>query len=71
METLSIIADVEPPRRARIFFHHASTMTPERRISASVVTQVHGQSGEAILEALKKTYPHWNDFVVVRVEWLS
>jgi hypothetical protein len=46
-------------------------MTPERRISASVVTQVHGQSNEAILEALKKTYPHWNDFVVVKVEWLS
>jgi len=46
-------------------------MAPERRISASVVTQVHGQSDEAILEALKKTYPHWNDFVVVKVEWLT
>ena len=62
---------MNPPRRARIFFHHASTMAPERRISASVVTQVHGQSDEAILEALKKTYPHWNDFVVVKVEWLT
>jgi len=66
-----IIVGVEPPRRARIYFHHASTMAPERRISASVVTQVHGSSELAVIEALKKTYPHWNDFVVVKVEWLS
>ena len=46
-------------------------MAPERRISASVVTQVHGSSEQAVIEALKKTYPHWNDFVVVKVEWLS
>jgi len=46
-------------------------MAPEKRINASVITRVHGDSDQAILEALKKTYPHWNDFVVVRVEWLS
>ncbi|NBQ08089.1 MAG: hypothetical protein EBW55_07520 [Betaproteobacteria bacterium] len=58
-------------RRARISFQHASTLAPEKRINASVITQVHGDSEEAVLEALKKTYPHWNDFVVVRVEWLT
>jgi hypothetical protein len=42
---------------------------PSHRVITSVTTQVYGNTESAALQALRKIYPSWQDFVILELDW--
>ncbi len=55
--------------RARIKFQYSPEGNPSHRVISQVTLQIYGQSESAVLQQLRKTYPHWIDFVILELDW--
>ena len=57
--------------RAHIKFQYSPKGNPSHRVTNSVTTQVYGNTESAAMEALRKMYPNWDNFVILEIEWKS
>jgi hypothetical protein len=55
--------------RAKIKFQYSPKGIPSHRVTNSVTTQVYGNTESAALQALRKMYPSWQDFVILELDW--
>ena len=55
--------------RAKIKFQYSPKGIPSHRVTNSVTTQVYGNTESAALQALRKMYPSWQDFVILEINW--
>ena len=55
--------------RAKIKFQYSPKGIPSHRVMNSVTTQVYGNTESAALQALRKMYPSWQDFVILELDW--
>ena len=55
--------------RAKIKFQYSPKDIPSHRVMNSVTTQVYGNTESAALQALRKMYPSWQDFVILELDW--
>ena len=57
--------------RARVFYHWRKPASKERHGFAMGIVTATAKTSEAVIEALKKAYPHLQEFVVAidRLEW--
>ncbi len=56
-------------RNTHIKFQHSTKGNSGYRSTSSVTLQIYGQSESAVLQQLKKSYPHWQDFVILEFDW--
>jgi len=57
--------------RAHIKFQYSPKGNSAHRSITSVTLQIYGQSESAVLQQLKKTYPSWQDFVILELNWVG
>jgi len=55
--------------RATIKFQYSPKFDLNHRSITSVTTQVYGNSESAVMEALRKMYRSWDNFVILSIEW--
>lgn len=55
--------------RVAVVFSYASTSNPAHRAITSVTLQVYGSTETAVVQALRKMYPHWTDFELLEIGW--
>ena len=55
--------------RANIRFQYSPKSDLNHRSITSVTTQVYGNTESAALEALRKLYRSWDNFVILSIEW--
>jgi hypothetical protein len=55
--------------RATIRFQYSPKNDLNHRSITSVTTQVYGNSESAAMEALRKMYRSWDNFVILSIEW--
>lgn len=56
---------------ANIRFQYTSGHGSGVRSITAVTLQIYGRSESAVLDKLRKTYPHWRDFVLLDVRWAA
>lgn len=54
--------------RARIKFQY-SPMGQSSRVHYAATLQVYGNTESAVMQALRKHYPSWDDFVILEIDW--
>ncbi|MCX8482964.1 MAG: hypothetical protein ORN50_05235 [Crocinitomicaceae bacterium] len=57
--------------RATIKFQYSPKFDLNHRSITSVTTQVYGNTESAAMEALRKMYRSWDNFVILSIEWKS
>jgi len=57
--------------RATIKFQYSPKNDLNHRSITSVTTQVYGNTESAAMEALRKMYRSWDNFVILSIEWKS
>ncbi len=57
--------------RATIKFQYSPKSDLNHRSITSVTTQVYGKTESAAMEALRKMYSNWDNFVIFEIEWKS
>ena len=57
--------------RATIKFQYSPKFDLNHRSITSVTTQVYGNTESAVMEALRKMYRSWDNFVILSIEWKS
>ena len=57
--------------RATIKFQYSPKRDLSHRSITTVTTQVYGNTESAAMQALRKMYPNWDDFVILEIEWKS
>ena len=57
--------------RATIKFQYSPKTDLNHRSITSVTTQVYGNTESAAMEALRKMYRSWDNFVILSIEWKS
>ena len=55
--------------RAIIKFQYSPKFDLNHRSITSVTTQVFGNTESAAMEALRKMYRSWDNFVILSIEW--
>ena len=55
--------------RATIKFQYSPKTDLNHRSITSVTTQVYGTTESAALEALRKMYRSWDNFVILEIQW--
>lgn len=55
--------------RANIRFQYSPKSDLNHRSITSVTTQVYGNTESAAMEALRKLYRSWDNFVILSIEW--
>ena len=55
--------------RATIRFQYSPKFDLNHRSITSVTTQVYGNTESAAMEALRKMYRSWDNFVILEIEW--
>jgi len=55
--------------RATIKFQYSPKFDLNHRSITSVTTQVYGNTESAAMEALRKMYRSWDNFVILSIEW--
>ena len=55
--------------RANIKFQYSPKTDLNHRSITSVTTQVYGNTESAAMEALRKMYRSWDNFVILEIEW--
>ena len=55
--------------RATIRFQYSPKNDLNHRSITSVNTQVYGNTESAAMEALRKMYRSWDNFVILEIEW--
>jgi hypothetical protein len=54
--------------RAHIKFQY-SPKGQSNRVHNSVTVQVYGDTESAAMQALRKHFPSWDDFVILEIDW--
>ena len=54
--------------RTTINFQYSPKSDLNHRSNTSVTTQVHGNSESAGMEAIRKSYPSWDNFVILEID---
>jgi hypothetical protein len=57
--------------RATIKFQYSPKTDLNHRSITSVTTQVYGNTESAVMEALRKMYRSWDNFVILEIKWKS
>jgi hypothetical protein len=57
--------------RATIKFQYSPKFDLNHRSITSVTTQVYGNTESAVMEALRKMYRSWDNFVILSIDWKS
>ena len=57
--------------RATIKFQYSPKFDLNHHSITSVTTQVYGNTESAAMEALRKMYRSWDNFVILSIEWKS
>lgn len=57
--------------RATIKFQYSPKFDLNHRSITSVTTQVYGNTESAAMEALRKMYRSWDNFVILSIKWKS
>ena len=55
--------------RATIKFQYSPKTDLNHRSITQVTTQVYGNTESAAMEALRKLYRSWDNFVILSIEW--
>lgn len=55
--------------RATIRFQYSPKFDLNHRSITSATTQVYGNTESAAMEALRKMYRSWDNFVILEIEW--
>jgi len=55
--------------RATIKFQYSPKSDLNHRSITSVTTQVYGNTESVAMEALRKMYRSWDNFVILSIEW--
>jgi len=55
--------------RATIKFQYSPKFDLNHRSITSVTTQVYGNTESAAMEALRKMYRSWDNFVILSIDW--
>ena len=53
---------------ANIKFQYSPKTELNHRSITSVTTQVYGNTESSAMEAIRKMYPNWNNFVILEIE---
>jgi hypothetical protein len=57
--------------RATIKFQYSPKTDLNHRSITQVTTQIYGNTESAVMEALRKMYRSWDNFVTLGIEWKS
>jgi hypothetical protein len=57
--------------RATIKFQYSPKFDLNHRSITTVTTQVYGNTESAAMEALRKMYRSWDNFVILSIDWQS